>query len=122
LKRIVSISLLLVLLLPGIYKCGVLLYYQLNKEYIASSLCVNIDRPITMCYGKCFLERSFQLVDHAPESSTSISQLKYDISDFLYDEIDFSVTPRGPFVEFTPVQLTGLSEGIPSFIFRPPLA
>ena len=31
------------------------IYYQLNKEYVASHLCVNKDKPEMHCNGKCFV-------------------------------------------------------------------
>ena len=55
LKKIVSISLVLALVLQSFSTVGIYLYFQANQKYIAENLCVNKSHPEMKCDGKCQL-------------------------------------------------------------------
>jgi hypothetical protein len=55
LKKLLSISFLLVYLLAGLSPFLPYLEYALNHEYIANELCVNKARPELKCNGQCYL-------------------------------------------------------------------
>lgn len=46
-------------------------YFTLNRDYIAEVLCVNKEKPITVCNGQCFLERNLNL----PNETSTDDQL-----------------------------------------------
>lgn len=52
------------LLLPLIY-----LDYEIRKDYIAEFLCVERDKPITVCYGSCVLSKNLQTAQDTKENS-----------------------------------------------------
>ncbi|MEL6558778.1 MAG: hypothetical protein AAFQ94_11380 [Bacteroidota bacterium] len=43
------------LAVPSIY-----LDFEIRKDYIAKVLCINKEKPITQCGGKCFLKRQLE--------------------------------------------------------------
>lgn len=49
--------LLLSITLPTISPWGTIVYFRLNQEFIAKTLCENKERPMAMCYGKCYLAK-----------------------------------------------------------------
>jgi hypothetical protein len=107
--------------LPVIYKTGLFTFYQLNKEFITENYCVNKDRPITMCYGKCFLERGMQLMEQTPSPKSINAQLKLEKTEFFVPDFVFSLLiPEGISVVFispTPP----VCDGVSTSLFRPPL-
>lgn len=86
-KTIISIALILLMSMQSFYKLGVLTYFQLNREYIAEVLCINKEKPITMCYGQCFLDKNLDLAnDEAPKSTAPTGKDKVEIPTFLISE------------------------------------
>jgi len=55
-----SISLVLLILLQSFSKVWIVLSFKLNREYIASTFCVNRDKPELLCSGKCFLNQQLK--------------------------------------------------------------
>lgn len=45
--------------------------YILNKEYIATNLCVNKSKPILKCNGKCHLAKQLKKQDQKEKPTTS---------------------------------------------------
>ena len=62
--------------------------FKIQQDYIAQYQCVNRDKPITQCNGKCVLtERLAQPLNDLPsnDSEPILVQIKMD---FLLDELD----------------------------------
>lgn len=60
-----------------------LIEYNLNKEYIASALCENRDRPELACNGKCYLESKMEESHNSESHDHSVPQIdmsKYPVS------------------------------------------
>ncbi len=61
-------SILIGLIIVGLFlqafnKVGILVSYQINKEYISKNLCENRDKPLLHCNGKCHLAKQLQKAD-----------------------------------------------------------
>jgi hypothetical protein len=121
LKRLFSVFLLLILFVPTLFKVGVEVYYELNKEYIATNLCVNKDRPITMCFGRCFVDQKIQMIDQAPIQSSSLSQVTLDLSDFLVSDFVLEEPATNLSLDFSLTQGPSVIDGHLISVFRPPL-
>lgn len=121
-KKQAAIFFLVLLALPAIYKVGLFTFFQLNRQYIAENYCVNKDRPITMCYGQCFLVKGMELADATPNPDSLVSQLKFESSEFLVVEVTLPYYKTLTLRSFSMVPTPSLSEGVASFVFRPPLA
>ncbi len=63
--------------------------YEVRKEYISEVLCVNRDKPITMCEGRCYLSDQLAQAQNQEESNKSIGQL-FEINFFLSEAILFA--------------------------------
>jgi hypothetical protein len=55
--------------------------YEWNKDYIATYLCENKDRPVLECEGKCYLMQSLknkmnESADHKAKQLTQISKIE----------------------------------------------
>jgi hypothetical protein len=120
-KQFLAIFFLSALCLPTLYKAGLFTFYQLNRDYIADNYCVNKDRPITMCYGKCFLEKGLSIADHIPDTKNLVSQLKFESSEFETTGFvaSFSVNEVVLVHALAPTPM--LRDGVASTVFRPPL-
>lgn len=59
-KRLAIILCVLCVLVQPLSKQGIMMVYQLNKDYIASEICVNRFIPGSDCQGKCHLRKELQ--------------------------------------------------------------
>jgi hypothetical protein len=59
-----------------------LIDYQLNKNYIASTLCTNRNKPMSCCKGKCFLKKQMQKDEDQGKNGVPVSKDKFDVSLF----------------------------------------
>lgn len=82
-KKVISIGLIFLLSAQCFYKLGLITYYQLNRDYIAEVLCINKEKPITMCHGQCFLNRNLDLSEESEGTPASPGKEKVDIPFFL---------------------------------------
>ncbi len=62
-KKWLSISLLLVILLPELTKIWIVFDFKINQDFIAEVLCINKDEPTSGCNGKCHLAKQLKKVD-----------------------------------------------------------
>ncbi|MEO8822084.1 MAG: hypothetical protein ABI366_00820 [Ginsengibacter sp.] len=96
--------------------------FYLNQSFIAKTLCVNQDKPMMHCNGKCYLSKKItdqQKKDHSPISKTE----KFDVQSyflpdaFLINNTFFVVFHHNYFMK---------KENVVSFfstsIFHPPTA
>ncbi|MDC9722424.1 MAG: hypothetical protein PSN34_06580 [Urechidicola sp.] len=64
-----------------------LIEYYSNKEYIASVLCENRDKPALACNGKCYLEKQLKKASKQDTHDHSVPQIdlsKYPVSPLNY--------------------------------------
>lgn len=59
-QRMVSGILLFLLLFQSFYPLTIIGHYYANRTYIASTLCINIDKPQLQCNGKCYLSKKLE--------------------------------------------------------------
>jgi hypothetical protein len=53
-----------------IFKLGIITFFEANRDYIADVFCINKEKEITTCYGKCFLDRNLTIADEGTDDST----------------------------------------------------
>jgi len=64
-----------------------LIEYYSNKEYIASVLCENRDKPALACNGKCYLEKQLKKASSQDTHDHSVPQIdlsKYPVAPIYY--------------------------------------
>lgn len=62
LKKFIAILLLIAFAFRPSYYVSQLAYYGLNIDYIIEKYCVNKDKPMLMCNGKCHLAERMQAI------------------------------------------------------------
>ena len=67
--------------------------YYLNYDYIADVLCINKEEPMTMCYGKCYLNEQLEKSSATDETTPPLMEIKWEkqplvFSDFLQYPLD----------------------------------
>jgi hypothetical protein len=104
------------------YQLGVITYFQLNKTYIAEILCINKEKPITMCYGQCFLNKNLDLADdHASDDGPfPISKQRIDFPVFLVIENAYTFRSESTFEIAGSSYLAQLSSKHCASPFHPP--
>lgn len=66
-----------------------LIEYYSNKEYIASVLCENRDKPALACNGKCYLEKQLKKASTQDTHDHSIPKIdlsKYPVAPICYTQ------------------------------------
>lgn len=66
-KKLVTLLLVFIVLLQSSTKMAIVAYYQINKDFISSTLCENKAKPMMHCDGKCYLKKKIK----AQESNES---------------------------------------------------
>ncbi|MBS1490731.1 MAG: hypothetical protein JSS93_09400 [Bacteroidetes bacterium] len=120
-RKLAAIFFLILLGMPMVCKISLVSFYQLYRDYIALNYCINKDKPITMCYGRCFLERGLQLTDETSVPDQLTSQHKTEMPAFVPDSIKPIVSVQYR-VSFFPKELkANLLKGYTHPLFRPPV-
>ena len=108
LRIIFGFLVLLVFLYRMFYQVIVVVYYKVNEEYIAKTLCVNRMNANSSCHGKCHLKKLLKKTESPedqpnnnpliPPNSTSNKDFKVFIPDYIslsspVADIDFKDIP-----------------------------
>jgi hypothetical protein len=89
-KRLVAIAFIFLLSAQCIFKLTIITYFQTNRDYIAEVLCVNKEKPMTMCMGQCFLDRNLSIADdETPKQAPTATKLSVETPVFV--ATDFQV-------------------------------
>jgi hypothetical protein len=121
-KKVISIGLILVLSAQCLYQLGIITYFQLNRDYIAQVLCINKSKPMTMCYGNCFLKRNLKLTDQTEKTTVpSETKIKIEVPSFIVTDDHYSLNQTEIvltllYADDKPVTLNGF----PTATFHPP--
>jgi hypothetical protein len=95
--------------------------FFLNRSYIAKNLCVNRDKPMMHCNGKCFLTKKLkdqQKQDQSPVSKTE----RFDVQPFFIPKLfsfKYAVVISKP--QYF-IKNENAVSSFPKFIFHPPSA
>ncbi len=89
-RRILSIALVLLISWQTLVKLGVFMWFLGNQSYIATTLCINRDKPEMHCNGKCVLMQRLKAVEEerreAQERPLRIIE-KLELSHFLVEAL-----------------------------------
>lgn len=95
--------------------------FFLNRSYIAENLCVNKDKPMMHCNGKCYLAK--KLKDQEKQNQSPVSKTeKFDLQPFFIPE---SFSLKNAVTVFKPQYFTKNEKSVSTFrasIFHPPSA
>jgi hypothetical protein len=98
------------------------LQYDLNKEYIATNLCENKDKPAMHCSGKCHLKKQ---LTHANDTGNPQNQKTTSQSvgvDYFEEIFPISFSCRNEItIDFKSYKNLSLPVGFHGNIFHPPI-
>ena len=89
-KSTAAFILLIALLAQISNRYFVLLDYEMNKDFIAKTLCMERDKPMSCCKGKCYLKK--QLDKSAKEENVPNTNTRADKNEVLL----FTEPPKMP--------------------------
>lgn len=95
--------------------------FFLNRSYIAKNLCVNRDKPLMHCNGKCYLSKKLKDQEKQDQSPVSKTE-RFDAQPFFIPQL-FSV--KTAVVISKPryfIRNENVVSSFPRFIFHPPSA
>jgi hypothetical protein len=85
-RQQVAILLFSVLALPGFVQYVILVDFNLNRDYIAATLCINKEQPITVCGGTCYLSEELEQTESPSEKQLPSSFKIKNTGPFSLDE------------------------------------
>lgn len=53
-------------------RLGIVAWYELNKDYVAKTLCENRDKPQMKCCGKCYLRKQLKKTEEGSDNSKQL--------------------------------------------------
>ena len=66
LKKIISISLVLIMMIPLLSKGGFFIWFKMNQDEIAKTLCINKNTEKSeSCQGCCYLDKTLDKLDES---------------------------------------------------------
>lgn len=80
-KQVLSIALVLSVLFSSAGKTIVLTAFELNRDFIASTLCVEKEKPQNSCQGSCELAKSLekegQMEEKSRRAPSSVTEVQF---------------------------------------------
>lgn len=116
----IAIFLLILTILQNTRSRWIVLYFYAKRDYISQNFCINRFKPVTMCYGKCYLKKQLKETE---KKEQKLPSLKFK-ENLIFIEYDLGIQILKPyasnvlkFLIFNSV----ISQLEPIFsIFRPP--
>lgn len=119
LKRSFCIFLALLIISSTLTRLFYFAGYELNKDYIAKVLCINLDKPQLHCNGKCYLSKKIAEAEKKQQNNErktqkDLSQQNVVLADFKF--VFFDTVPQKEPLRFLEQQVKSRSFSI----FHPP--
>jgi len=73
-RQLIAILLLLSISYQSFVKLGIVIWYQINKEYVARNLCENRYQPQKNCCGKCYLNKQLKKTENNTSGNSLIPE------------------------------------------------
>ncbi|MFW5757935.1 MAG: hypothetical protein ACOCYO_04560 [Bacteroidota bacterium] len=81
---------IMALMLPNLTIIGILIDFKINQDFIAEEHCINKDKPISDCNGKCYLSEQLKKAQEqedkkAPAGKKERLEIIYYYSSRIFD-------------------------------------
>ena len=121
-KKLTVIFLLFVLMLQYFNKLEIYVCYQLNKDFISSTLCENKSKPELQCDGKCYMKKQLKATDEN-QSKTPINIRDFQEIIFFFSHSEIILPAQNELPNLCFARLINTNYSSPTFpIFQPPKA
>ncbi|GAA4307673.1 hypothetical protein GCM10023149_01280 [Mucilaginibacter gynuensis] len=120
-RSFIAITLITALLISNFTRLFVYAGYELNKKYIAATLCENRDKPQMHCNGRCYLAKKIKQAEEKEKSQERESQKNHFQEAFVNTGTRFNFTAK----LLQEINSPYLSVALPQHaatIFQPPRA
>ena len=67
--------------------------FEVNKDYIAKTLCVNVSKPWMHCNGKCYFKKKVQQAEQNEKNEAAKERLSSLSLSFFHNHADISFQP-----------------------------
>ncbi len=121
-KKVVAFAFIFLLSAQCIFKLTIIAYFEANRDYIAEVLCINKEKPITMCYGQCFLDRNLSIADDeaSKDASPANNKLQVEPTFFVTHSTKIQLSPTSSDTDKTSMPQSLYSFSAQHSIFHPP--
>lgn len=82
-RSLIAILLFFSVSYQSFVKLGVVIWYQINKEYIAQNLCENRNQPEKQCCGKCYLNKKLNNVSNTNSDNNNSILDKWNLGEVI---------------------------------------
>lgn len=125
-NRLIALILMISLSCQCLVKLGIITWYEMRKDYVASKLCENKARPAMKCDGKCYLRKQLQKAENAAGAEKGNVQgktnIKVELAEFLLPEQGLhpgmNVSAEGP--DYGTRHLNNPGSAYLTAVFHPP--
>jgi len=119
LNRVTSIVLLVALLSANFSRLFVYAGFELNKEYIATQLCENRDKPLLHCNGHCYFMKKIKQAQEKDKSNERETQKSLFQEVFVKSSSSIKFFSKVVNIITTPYKMPGATP-FPGIVFQPP--
>jgi hypothetical protein len=64
---------IIAVMLPSMTKIGILIDFKFNQDFIADMLCIDREKPMSTCNGKCYLSKQLKKAEEQEEKQAPAS-------------------------------------------------
>lgn len=121
LRRTLSYMLILLILSSGFTRFYFYVGYELNKNYIATVLCENINKPELKCNGKCYLSKKIKQAEKEDQKSEQTASKTMLSQNFIFTNFHFKSYLR-QIATIYPAGINIYLSKISKSVFHPPQA
>ncbi len=91
-KKVSAFILLLIFSFQTLHAGCVTIWFFANRGYIAEKLCVNKDKPMLKCHGKCFLAKKLKEAESEKQQELPVSLKQIDeAAPFVISTVEYSI-------------------------------
>jgi len=111
----------MVCLLAATFSQGlIILSYRLNRQYIASTLCINRNNPAAHCNGHCYLKKQLTNDDQPVNPLNNAGKTKLDVQLFFAEGDAFAFARFNDASTFNPSNTAFKQQEVLHTFFKPP--
>jgi hypothetical protein len=75
-------------MLPNLTKIGILIDFKINQDFIAEVLCINREKPMSTCNGKCYLSEQLKKAEEQEEKAPVNKKERIEVG-YYYSKSSF---------------------------------